>query len=223
MIVEPLWGDHPHFLQYGLKKAFHRLLCQAGDALDIIEVDIGVDGNHVRGLRDPDMNRPENIPEDMVWLPNIERRSSIGKWDDYDDGSMKTALDEFLVKAIPVHAVNGKWPKGCPTLTLARDGCSIRASLSDGNISIYSEGREKTPGAKTSYWINDASFFVHGEPASYTEIILAGGYEAYYAARLSADPMIRNWDGRWMTSSQNSKTRPFKITFPLDCFVTERG
>lgn len=221
MIVDPLWGDHPHFLQYGLRDAFFRLLVQAGDSLDLIEVNIEANDNHIRGLREPDMKRPHNIPDGMMWLPNIERRSSIGKWEDYDDGSLKEALEEFLNKAIPFQAHDGKWPKGCPTLTLARDGCSIRSSLSDGNISIYSEGREKTPESKASYWMNDASFFVHGEPASYTEVMLAGGYEAYYANRLSKDPVLKNWDGRWIKPSEINSIKPFKITFPLDCFVTE--
>ncbi len=223
MIRKPLWGDHPHFRQYGLSEAFRRLLDQAGDALDLIETDIGADRIYIRGLREPDMTRPAEIPDDMVWLPNIERRSSIGKWTDYDDGSMKEALDEFLEKAVPFRLLGDKWPCGAPTLTLARDGCSIRGSLPDGCLSIYSEGRDKPLAPHVSYWINDASFFVRAEPSSYTDVILAGGYEAYFAARLYDNPMIKNWDGRWIRPSQLANSRPFKITFPLDSFVTERG
>lgn len=223
-MTEPLWGAHPHFAQFGLDHAFAGMLERCGDALDLVEVHFdGARQYRATPLREPDFTRPDNVPAGMTWLPNPDRRRAAVKLEEADpDGDVRRAIDA-LVMAMPYRGIRDRWPYGTPSLELGRNGASLKMPIEIGSLVIYTEGREKSLAPDRPYWTSLVSVYHGRRHVPDSDILAAGGQEAYVLEGLLNDPHLATPATVVPVDERRFTIGLMCIHLPLDTYVQEKN
>lgn len=162
---------------------------RCGQSIDRLEVTWnGPQKININAMREPERERPKDIPADMLWFPDIRARPALISMDEADpNGELRKSVTD-LARAIPYRNLDETWPYGVPSIELGREGASIKMPYSTGTIAIYSEGREKKP--EHPYWTNLVSVYHDRRHVAASDILAAGGVEAYVLSTLLDDPYV---------------------------------
>lgn len=213
-----IWGQHPFFYKMGLHKEFMALCDKAPDAFDKIEIIIKTpDDIKIYLSRRPSF---DIIPlnEEGLGLPDIRERNSLVGFEELDEkNSFKNFIADFI-RSIP-YDFTKEWHRGQPRIILEQNNASLKINAEKGEISIYSEGREKTD-KSSSFWTNRASYYPRKHTYTFTDILLSDGIENLIIKQMREDErlLIRN-NPKLVKSTMYNSESLFSLEFELDFMI----
>lgn len=214
-----IWGQHPFFYKMGLHKEFMALRDKAPDAFDKIEIIIKTpDDIKIHLSRRPSFDIIPLNEKEGLGLPDIRERRPLVSLEELDEkSSFKKFIAEFI-RSIP-YDFTKEWRRGRPRITLEQHNASLKINAEKGEISIYSEGREKTD-KSSIFWTNRASYYPRKHAYTFTDILLSNGLESLIIKQMREDErlLISN-NPKLVKSTMYNNESLFSLEFELDFMI----